>query len=200
MARLAALPRAATRAAAAAKRPPIPPPPPAPDTYTTSPLTWARAAKVVGERDFQSFAPPQGGRSQQMQADYDGWRLHGALAGYVSISDFIKIERLGLASAEEADGRLGCAEPEPFPRKVIWWPNDFPYFVEPGIEHHVIWVSGFAGAPLETHPEIAAELERQRPAGSWEVLFWENPTELRSIPEVRHVQVLSRPRSAAPRL
>ena len=88
----------------------------------------------------------------------------------------------------------------PFPRKVIWWPNDFPYFVEPGIEHHVIWVSGFADAPLETHPEIVAELERQRPAGSWEVLFWENPTELRSIPEVRHVQVLSRPRRPAPRL
>ena len=50
---------------------------------------------------------------------------------------------------------------------MIWCPNDFPYFVEPGIEHHVTWVSGFADAPLGTHPEIVAELERQRPAGSW---------------------------------
>ena len=98
-------------------------------------------------------------------------------------------------------GLLQAVVPHPPPRRVVWWANDFAYHLEPGIEHHCLWLSGFDDVDsmsLERHPYVLSELRRRRPPREWEILFWENPAANRSIATVRHLQVLSRRRLNPP--
>jgi hypothetical protein len=142
---------------------------PAAGTFTTAPIAWARAHDIVTTRTFQRFAPPAGGRSESMQTLYDQWR-EATLQRYDTTGDFINIERLGFPAAE-ADSRSStliraAPLPDPVPQKVVWWINDFPYFLEEGVEHHVIWLSGFGdatSASIERHPAVVAELQARRP-------------------------------------
>ena len=207
--------------------------------FTRTPITWARAYDIVTTRTFHRFSPPGGGRSERMQSLYDEWR-ESTLQRYATTGDFVNIERLGFPpDPSRGSGSLIQAAPlpDPVPQRIIWWINDFPYFLEDGVEHHVVWLSGFGdAASVEQHPAILAEIRANRPpdqcvllsilrrnalfrrafAGRrpahscyafgvvirialmrglfrrWEVIHWENPIELRSIPAVRHLQVLSR--------
>jgi len=63
--------------------------------------------------------------------------------------------------------------------------QDFPYSLEEGIEHHVLWSS----APLST-AEMEAEVSRHR--DGYEYLIFVNPDVLKSIPTIWHAHVLSR--------
>jgi hypothetical protein len=137
-----------------------------PLNFTRTPITWARAQDIVSTRTFTRFSPPGGGRSETVQSLYDMWR-DDTLERYASVADFINIERLGFPR-DPASGTSTLIRaaplPDPPPRKIVWWINDFPYFLEDGVEHHVVWLSGFGDAPsLELHPAIVAEIRANRP-------------------------------------
>lgn len=64
-------------------------------------------------------------------------------------------------------------------KKVIWRENDFPYYFEDGIEHHLLW------ATYElTQNEINDFVKQNREPSSYEYIVFVNPTILKSIPSV----------------
>jgi hypothetical protein len=134
--------------------------------FTRTPISWARAHDIVSTRTFTRFSPPGGGRSESMQSLYDTWR-ENTLQRYETVGDFINIERLGFPpDPDPGNSKLVRAAPlpDPLPRKIIWWINDFPYLLEEGVEHHVVWLSGFGdAASIEQHPAIVAEIHANRP-------------------------------------
>lgn len=68
--------------------------------------------------------------------------------------------------------------------------NDFPYFMEPGIDHYVLWKIG-GGACNET--DICERKQQLVEMGYDETMIhWVNPPNLKSIPEVDHVHLLAR--------
>mmetsp|Transcript_367 Transcript_367/g.2864 ORF Transcript_367/g.2864 Transcript_367/m.2864 type:complete len:103 (-) Transcript_367:923-1231(-) len=78
-------------------------------------------------------------------------------------------------------------------KKMIYMINDFPYFVEPGIEHGIVWSTGKLCVD-----EMLALLEEQLPGK--EKLYFINPPSLQSIAEVEHAHVFSRDQPAGCKL
>lgn len=75
------------------------------------------------------------------------------------------------------------------PNTLVWAANDFPYSLEPGIEHHCVWApSHEAAAPAA----LEAFIEQHRPSAHWETLRFVNPAHLRSVRHVWHAHVMSR--------
>lgn len=71
-------------------------------------------------------------------------------------------------------------------RIVIFMENDFPYNVETGIQHFLLWSNqGLDVSEIE-------EYIKHHPAthGSLETLWFVNPVELRSIPDMWHAHVM----------
>lgn len=66
--------------------------------------------------------------------------------------------------------------------------QNFPYFFEPGIEHHVIW----SEQELED-----TEIERiiQQNRQGYDSVWFRNPLHLQTVPELWHVHILSYPLS-----
>lgn len=59
--------------------------------------------------------------------------------------------------------------------------QDFPYSVESGIEHYILW----ANVPL-AEKDVERHVQKQFPNNTKESLLWfVNPMELQSVPEVR---------------
>jgi len=104
---------------------------------------------------------------------------------YASVSDYVKASVLGAPMAPNAEGKLAAAaaspaaaaaaakaaaakaadptDPKHRGRLVVWRPNDFPYYFEDGIEHHLLWCA----EPLP--PDELDRLVRAKfPAGSAE--------------------------------
>ena len=73
---------------------------------------------------------------------------------------------------------------------MIWRPNDFPYYLEDGVQHDCIWFE--AGA--HTDRAVADAIAVHRPPADFEAVWWVNPPHLMSIPELHHVHVISRRR------
>uniref|UniRef100_A0A6U5I4V4 Uncharacterized protein n=1 Tax=Corethron hystrix TaxID=216773 RepID=A0A6U5I4V4_9STRA len=75
-------------------------------------------------------------------------------------------------------------------------PNDFPYYVDRGIDHHVLWKIG--GEVSEDDVNCAVETLREgAPEDDLEGMKMEfmsliNPVHLRSVPEIDYAHILSR--------
>jgi len=70
-------------------------------------------------------------------------------------------------------------------KKLVYMVNDFPYFVESGIEHGIVWSTGKL-----CKDEMLALLDEKLPGK--EKLYFINPPSLQSITEVEHAHVFSR--------
>lgn len=70
-------------------------------------------------------------------------------------------------------------------KKLVYMVNDFPYFVELGIEHGIVWSTGKL-----CKDEMLALLDEKLPGK--EKLYFINPPSLQSITEVEHAHVFSR--------
>jgi hypothetical protein len=65
------------------------------------------------------------------------------------------------------------------------------YYLEDGIEHHVLWCEA---GPIAT--EAFAEIvKRERDPAVYDTIIFENPPALRSVPELHHVHILSKKRA-----
>lgn len=68
-------------------------------------------------------------------------------------------------------------------------PNEFPYDVEPGVEHHVAWRS----SPDPPPPgELEALLAARWPPAEFQLAWWVNEPTIRTVPEFHHAQVFVR--------
>lgn len=67
-------------------------------------------------------------------------------------------------------------------------PNQFPYWVAPGIQHWVLWSPR---GPLST-AEIREAIAVQRPAGVREAQWFENAPAAKTVPGIWHAHVFLR--------
>jgi len=147
-------------------------------------------------------------RTWDKETKYQEYRAN-YISKFKSIGDFINIEKMGfraMASPQQllaaSPQKIISVPPQPMPKKVIWAANDFGYYLEKDVHHDIIWLSGFPdeGVGKRTSVlgdyDIKAVLCKAKPAADWEVMVWEN-TWSPSIPDVRHLQILSRPRGPA---
>lgn len=132
---------------------------------------------------------------------------------YASVSDYVKASVLGAPTAPNAEGKLeatvaaaaaaanganGGAEngtPKPPERRLIWRLNDFPYYYEPGVEHHLLWCT----EPMALEEVERLAEERFSPGGAGNAtkkrrqrLIFVNPAPLQSVLAVWHAHVLVR--------
>ncbi|KAI8643068.1 hypothetical protein BD408DRAFT_365554 [Parasitella parasitica] len=77
------------------------------------------------------------------------------------------------------------------PKPILVLPNDFPYSVDPGIEHILIW----SKEPLDAE-YVESVLDERYGATVWEWVYFVNPPEWQSIPTLPHVHVFMRKRVA----
>lgn len=68
--------------------------------------------------------------------------------------------------------------------------NDFPYSVDPGIEHILIW----SKEPLASD-YVESLLDSNYGCHVWEWIYFVNPPEWQSVPRLPHVHVFMRKRS-----
>lgn len=122
------------------------------------------------------------------------------------MSDYVKASVLGAPTAPNAEGKLEAAAASApaadaangqtttsAERRLIWRLNDFPYYYEPGVEHHLLWC---------TEPLDVAEVDRlarERFGGGSggqqkkrQHLIFVNPAQLQSVLAVWHAHVLVR--------
>jgi hypothetical protein len=126
---------------------------------------------------------------------------------YASVSDYVKASVLGAPTAPNAEGKLEATTAEPPAsancngnghaerRRLIWRLNDFPYYYEDGIEHHLMWCT----EPLEVEEIERLARERFAPGGAGNAtgkkrqhLIFVNPAPLQSVLAVWHAHVLVR--------
>jgi hypothetical protein len=69
-------------------------------------------------------------------------------------------------------------------------PNEFPYWIAPGIEHWVLWSPPSVG-PLSA-AAVRAAITEQRPAGAKAGTWFENPPAAKTVPGIWHVHVFFR--------
>ncbi len=111
------------------------------------------------------------------------------------MGDFILSRDFGFATQRAGgdNARLQAVPPAGFTHAVVWVNNDFPYNLEAGIEHHLLWSAGGALSDEQVAQTVAA----QRPSSDWETLIFVNPVRLQSVTNVWHAHCLSRPRAGA---
>jgi len=83
-------------------------------------------------------------------------------------------------SAGAADGDGGGV-------RLVWLDNDFPYALQAGIQHRVLWSSG--GLDEAT---LRAAIAEQYDAARWECAWFVNPPALKSVMGIEHAHVLCR--------
>ena len=127
-------------------------------------------------------------------------RVPQLYARYDTVGDYVLCRFFGWEARPDGEGgKLRSVAPAGFARSVRFVPNDYPYHVTPGIEHHIVWVASAAGdVSALTEAELAAEVQSHKPAKAWETLTVVNPPRLQSVTNVWHAHVFSRPRAGAP--
>ena len=113
---------------------------------------------------------------------------------YVSVSDFIRIDKFNFSSSLDAStNKLQASVPNsaspttaPLLKLVV---NDFPYNFSPDVTHMVLWKVGEGAI---TGSEIEAAVEELRREGAEECSWWINPPHLKSIKDLDHAHILAR--------
>ena len=108
-----------------------------------------------------------------------------------SVYDQILYSKFALEKRKNDDGKLYAYPPvselEGIRKCVVR--NDFPYYLDDGIEHWVLWKLG--GDCTEADIDQARE-EIRTAIGAVDFLHWINPPHLKSLPEIDHVHFLCR--------
>jgi hypothetical protein len=144
------------------------------------PVTWADIlAKSQGHTTTALY------RSPEVAALYDLNRQHVA-ATYLRYSDFIKINTLRWRAAPTADCVVAVRTHGSYLKRLTH--NAYPYDVEPGITHLVLW----SVRPLsdkEADDTIRKQLRRLFKRQDLEVAWFVNQVEHQSIADLWHAQV-----------
>lgn len=107
-----------------------------------------------------------------------------------------KLEAAAAAAADAADGKKAAGER----RRLVWRLNDFPYYYEPGIEHHLLWCTeplDVAEVDRLARERFGGEEEEEGRRPQRQHLVFVNPAPLQSVLAVWHAHVLVRDAPAA---
>ncbi|KAI9101962.1 hypothetical protein DFS34DRAFT_692631 [Phlyctochytrium arcticum] len=155
-------------------------------TPVQEPLTWDEIRDVLDTWTLERFS-----RTQQVLDDYIKWRENVANS-FVRPADELLIEVHGYHSAvDPATGKLCAVPPSDASnlRRIVLRENHFPYATKPHgeISHYVLW-------SLEemSEEQVAEYLHEQKPG--FEFLYYVNPPNRKTIPDIFHFQVFMRKR------
>lgn len=115
-------------------------------------------------------------RNKKVQMVYDKW-MKDTLAKYGTIENYLLSTKLDFSDPITDESRP----------PVIILPNDFPYSVEEGIHHILLW----SQIPL-SRDYIQEILESNY--GDYEWVYFVNPPEIQSVRKLPHVHVFMRRR------
>ncbi|KAL6782179.1 hypothetical protein ACKKBF_B39360 [Auxenochlorella protothecoides x Auxenochlorella symbiontica] len=148
------------------------------------PLSWEELREII--LDGSPAALGRLGRDPIAQRDYWLFREQKKKE-YQSMTDYLLHTVFKLKTKEAEDGKLEAVIPPGFKESedVVWRPNDYPYDLEPGIEHHNLWSSHCL-----SDERIGKEVRKHREG--YDFLWFINPSALMSVPTIWHAQVLSR--------
>lgn len=128
------------------------------------------------------------GRPAEFDAEYTKEKRE-VKAIYVEYIDFIKSKYLAYDLEEiQCDDGVKLRAIAPVTDRYEYHslrPNMYPYSLEPSVKHFVLWSTKRLN-PGQIENCIKKEYPNQ------EYLWWENPLNLKSIPEVFHIHVLIR--------
>jgi hypothetical protein len=151
-----------------------------------TPLSWDEVQAIVADGSLTSMRVL--GRSRGMLQSYLEFKSRIDRL-YVSMVDRIMIEVFKCEWKVNEDQKVEHV-PRPSGSTSNSGPffvqNDFPYHLQPGIEHYLLWSDR-----IMLDEEVEEYLRSDpvaRQSSSW--LAFVNPTELQSIPEIHHVHVL----------
>jgi hypothetical protein len=75
---------------------------------------------------------------------------------------------------------------------MVLLPNDFPYFVESGIEHWVLWKLQCNITQDDVDHAVQELKDKYHHGDEIETIWWENPQALKSLPDIDHIHILVR--------
>ncbi|CAO3631189.1 unnamed protein product [Cunninghamella blakesleeana] len=111
-------------------------------------------------------------RHPSVQVVYQKW-LKDTLEKYGTIENYLLATKLHFPSSSSSE------EPP-----VIILPNDFPYSVDQGIEHILLW----SQQPLS--PDYVEEIMKKNyNPKEWDWVYFVNPPEVQSVKKLPHVHV-----------
>lgn len=102
-------------------------------------------------------------------------------------ADYLHVKLFGWDSEINDDGKLVAVKSESYERKIVWMPNDFPYAWEAGIQHDLLWATDL---PVLSLKECNDMISKHLPGK--EFVWFTNSMAGRSVPEIDHIQILSR--------
>lgn len=154
-----------------------------------APLGWEDAAELAQDGSEERLA-----RLKRTDSALARYRAHRAQIeeAWASTSDFLLHKVFGAATQPEQGGsgrqEVGLDEEAHLAAegRVAWAPNDFPYDLEPGIGHYVVWS---AKGPL-SQTELEEVARREAPGRDFATFV--NPPGLRSVHRIWHAHVLVR--------
>lgn len=153
--------------------------------YRTTRITWDELTTWVGSGDLDRLT-----RSQDQQAAYERFK-RDLLTSWKSMLDYVLCSKFPNLFQKQCDdsGKFAAfpciAKATQGQTYSVLAPNDFPYYVETNVTHHVYWKLG----GRITDQEIEDTISRLAP-NKEEVLHWINPERLQSIPELDHAHFL----------
>ena len=168
-------------------------------------LHWEELRTLVEEGRLEAMGRLDWQLTQYAESKAD------MLRHYHSVTDRLRDKRLA-APCRLDGGRWRCdwtqqsssdVEPAPpghpmrvmedddgLPLRVCWWENEFGYAIDESIGHHLVWSDRYLCPNSRLFQLLLSEY---RPASDFEVLTFINPPHLRSVPDLHHIHVFSRP-------
>ena len=107
------------------------------------------------------------------------------------------------ASSSSSSSILDATRPNNF-KTMVLLPNEFPYFVGDSVEHWVLWKL-YDEISQDDIDDAIRHLQKnttgavgETAAETDDVLWWENPPHLKSLPQINHVHILVRRKKESP--
>ncbi|KAG0209649.1 hypothetical protein BGX28_010165 [Mortierella sp. GBA30] len=164
-------------------------------------FSWIELSKMIASKDLRLMA-----RSEAVQEAYQR-AIKRRTKKYGSPDEYIRQRVLHWPPSKDCSSSVpsdvmsdgnesssSCSSISPpssptgpvDPLEIVLKKNEFPYSVQPGIEHWLIW----SRHPLTDEVWIRRFLQERLPGRDY--LFFTNPPELRTVPSIFHVQVFTK--------
>jgi hypothetical protein len=159
--------------------------------FRDDPAPWTELVRIIKDDDIAHLA-----RSESQQREYEIFRYY-LKRHYQSIVDFVLCTKFGVPKrwnaqtelwqrASHHDDEDDCNKNGENSEKMVLVPNDFPYSMQPGIIHYILWKRTKI-APTDI--EVATD-ELKKQLSAEDIVYWVNPPNLKSLPEIDHVHFL----------
>lgn len=149
------------------------------------PITWGELSTLIASQNLEQLS-----RREDTMRNYQYFKANIIYAEYESVTDYLLCSIFGYEASATAEGRKRACSNK-LTDCVVWRINDFPYHFDWGMDHYVLW-STRELQDDDIHRYVRLNLSRTNLQGEFpfEYQFFQNPPELRSVPDIWHVHVI----------